>query len=116
MNTFQKSAAVWNSFFTRLMRVPLLDKVIGKSTAIITYTGRKSGKTISLPVSFSRSGETLTVRVMMPDKKNWWRNFTGTGDRVTVDIAGVERAGHAVTSRSDSGAVSVRIDLESSAR
>ncbi|GGF10410.1 nitroreductase/quinone reductase family protein [Williamsia phyllosphaerae] len=112
MNTFQKSAAVWNKFFVTLMKAPVLEKVLGKSTALITYTGRKSGKSFSLPVSYKRDGDALAVAVMMPDKKNWWRNFDGDGGRVMVEIAGVARPGHAVTVHDPKGRMSVSITLD----
>ncbi len=112
MNTFQKSAAAWNKLFVTLMRAPVLDRVLGKSTALISYTGRKSGRAFSLPVSYKRDGDAVAVAVMMPDKKNWWRNFDGNGGRVTVEIAGVARPGHAVTVRDSEGRVSVNITLD----
>lgn len=93
------------------MSAPVLDKIFGKSMVLITYTGRKSGKTFSLPVAFRQKGNELLIGVAMPDKKNWWRNFLDEGDQVTVKLQGVDRAGHAVSRRNDAGQVSVKVTL-----
>lgn len=112
MNTFQKVSAATNKVVVAAMKVPMLAKLLGRSMVVITYTGRRSGKTFSLPVTPTQKGNELVVGVALPDKKNWWRNFLGDGDRVTVARAGVERVGHAVSSRGDKGQVTVRVTLD----
>ncbi|AMY54187.1 nitroreductase family deazaflavin-dependent oxidoreductase [Rhodococcus fascians] len=112
MNTFQKSAAAFNKVFMVVMKAPVLDRVLGRSMGILTYTGRKSGKRITLPLAISRKGEHLKVRVAMPDKKNWWRNFVDGGGRVDVDLGGVQYSGLATATRDDRGRVSVDIALD----
>lgn len=112
MNTFQKAAAAINKVVVAAMSVPFVDKLVGGSIAQIAYTGRKSGKTFSLPVSYTRKNDELLVRVAMPEKKNWWRNFLNEGDRMSVTIHGHERSGHAVSTRDDQGRVSVKITLD----
>ena len=82
--------------------------------AAISYTGRKSGRTITLPVGYERAGDTVTIRVLMPDQKAWWRNFLGAGAQLAIELDGVERTGHAVARRGDDGAVSVTVDLDGS--
>ena len=47
----------------------------------------------------------------MPDAKQWWRNFLGTGGPISLNLDGVDRAGHAVASRDDRGRVTVTVDL-----
>ncbi|OZC71412.1 hypothetical protein CH251_16465 [Rhodococcus sp. 06-462-5] len=113
MNTFQKSAAAFNRVFMVVMKAPVLDRVLGRSMGILTYTGRKSGKKISLPLAIGRKGDHLKVRVAMPDKKNWWRNFTNDGGgRVDVDLGGVHHTGLATATRDDRGRVTVDIALD----
>ncbi|WP_377449359.1 nitroreductase/quinone reductase family protein [Rhodococcoides fascians] len=116
MNTFQKSAAGFNKVFMVVMKAPVLDRVLdrvlGRSMGILTYTGRKSGKRITLPLAISRKGEHLKVRVAMPDKKNWWRNFVDGGGRVDVDLGGVRYSGLATSTRDDRGRVSVDITVD----
>ncbi len=112
MNTFQKSAAAFNRVFVVVMKAPVLDRVLGRSMGILTYTGRRSGKKISLPLAIGRKGDHLKVRVAMPDKKNWWRNFTNDGRRVDVDLGGVHYSGLARATRDDRGRVTVDIALD----
>ncbi len=59
------------------------------------------------------SGDTLTINVVAPDSKNWWRNFLGAGAPITlVNLDGTDRTGHAVTRRDDKGRVSVTVRLD----
>ena len=53
MNTFQKYVALWNKAFFVIMKVPVLDKLLGQSMGVLAYTGCKSGKKISLSVAFT---------------------------------------------------------------
>jgi hypothetical protein len=78
---------------------------------IITYTGRRSGRTFSTPVAYKRDGNTVTIGVQMPDAKNWWRNFLDGGP-ITLQFAGVHRTGHAVSRRDDQGRVTVTVQLD----
>ena len=64
---------------------------------VIRYIGRRSGKSFETPVNYRRSGDKIVIRVMSPDSKNWWRNFTGDGGPITlVKFDGADRTGHAV--------------------
>ena len=47
----------------------------------------------------------------MPDRKNWWRNFTGEGAPLTLTLEGEEHSGHAVSTRDEKGQVTVRVTL-----
>ncbi|NMM85636.1 hypothetical protein B2J88_14870 [Rhodococcus sp. SRB_17] len=112
MNTFQKIAAAVNKIVLATTHIPVLGKYAGKSMLVLTYTGRKSGKTFTLPVSFTQSGNELTIRVALPDKKNWWRNFRNEGAPVTATLNGVDRTGHAVSHRDARGRVTVTVTLD----
>ena len=77
---------------------------------MVTYTGRRSGRTFSIPVGYTRDGDRVTIRVELAERKNWWRNFTGEGGPLLVRLDGVDREGHAVAARGDRGVtVSVRL-------
>lgn len=78
---------------------------------IITYTGRRSGRTFSTPVAYKRAGDKVTIGVQMPDAKNWWRNFVDGGP-ITLRLDGVHRTGHAVSRRDDRGRVTVSVHLD----
>jgi hypothetical protein len=78
---------------------------------VITYTGRRSGRTFSIPVSYRRRGDEIEVAANLPDAKTWWRNFLGAGGPVSLTLDGTERAGHAVAHRDADGRVEVHIRL-----
>ena len=46
---------------------------------MITYTGRRSGRTFTIPVAYRRRGDEIEIAANMPDAKTWWRNFLGDG-------------------------------------
>jgi hypothetical protein len=117
-----------NTYVRRVMRAaPLLNVpvaamansrlfggIVGRNVAVITYTGRRSGRTISTPVSYRRTGDELQIAANMPEAKNWWRNFIGDGAPLSVRLNGVERVGHAVAQRDASGRVTVQVRLPAS--
>lgn len=78
---------------------------------ILTYTGRRSGRTFSTPVAYKRDGNAVTIGVRMPDAKNWWRNFLDGGP-ITLQLDGVSRTGQAISRRDDQGRVTVTVQLD----
>ncbi|MGV9861022.1 nitroreductase/quinone reductase family protein [Rhodococcus koreensis] len=114
MNAFQRVAKIVNSVVTPLLHAPVLGRRMSKTVAIVSYTGRRSGKTISTPVNYLQQNDsTIAIGVMAPDKKTWWRNFYPDPAPMTIDIAGVERSGTAIAHRDDNGAVNVELTLDS---
>lgn len=90
---------------------PRFGGLISGNIAMLTYTGRRSGRTVSIPVGYRRSGDEISIGVSMPDAKTWWRNFLGDGGPLSLRLDGVERAGHAVAHRDDDGAVTITVRL-----
>ncbi|WP_245930309.1 nitroreductase/quinone reductase family protein [Allonocardiopsis opalescens] len=84
---------------------------VSRHITIITYTGRRSGRTFSTPVGYRRAGDTVTIGVRLPDAKSWWRNFTGDGGTVRLDLDGSGRTGHATAHRDAKGRVTVTVRL-----
>ncbi len=70
----------YNPIVKFLLRSPLHGAMSG-STLLITYTGRKSGKRYSLPVSYIRKHNTLTS--VSSRSRIWWRNLRG---EATVEL------------------------------
>jgi len=73
-------------FVTGTMKFVLRSPVHGlvsKTVLLITFTGRKSGKTYTTPVDYSQSGDLVTVFT----HANWWKNLRG-GAPVTLRIRG----------------------------
>ncbi|MET0899470.1 MAG: hypothetical protein ABWY45_16300 [Mycobacterium sp.] len=101
-----------NTAVTGLTHTPLLGPVLSRYITEISYTGRKSGRSFTLPIGYRRSGDTVTIAVSMPDKKNWWRNFLGAGAPLSIRLDGTDRPAHAVSSRDAKGRVTVVATLD----
>lgn len=112
MSFFQRLARVFNRAVTPALRLPVVRSLVGGSMTELSYTGRKSGREFRLPVAYRRRGDEVTVAVAMPDRKSWWRNFTGEGARLGLTLDGRQRSGHAVSTRDEQGRVLVRIALD----
>jgi hypothetical protein len=79
--------------------------------ALITYTGRRSGRRYTIPVGYQMNGAQMTITVGSPDRKVWWRSLTGAGAPVELIVRGRRRTGHAVAIRAgDQALVRVAVD------
>jgi hypothetical protein len=104
---------IFNTIFVALIDAPVLGGLVRRGLINIRYVGRRSGKTFETPVGYRRSGDTITIRVSMPDGKSWWRNFLGEGGPITLlKLDGADRTGHAVADRDDEGRVKVTVQLD----
>ena len=101
----------FNNVIIKLRTAPLVGKFVRKGLTVVSYTGRRSGRTFTTPVGYRRTGDVVEIRVMMPDAKTWWRNFTGEGGPLTLELDGAQRTGHATSHRDDQGRVTVRVRL-----
>lgn len=73
-----------NFFVASIINTPL-HPMLGKSLAVITVTGSRTGKRYSTPVNVMRDGEIFTV-VSLRDR-TWWRNLRG-GNQGQIRVAG----------------------------
>lgn len=92
-------------FVTQTMKFVLrspMHGMVSKTVLLITFTGRKSGKTYTTPVDNSRDGD----QVYIFTHANWWRNLLG-GAPVTLRIQGREFQGLAEPIAEDKGDVAV---------
>jgi hypothetical protein len=76
----------FNACVLGLRSSPRFGKAVSRSLTVVTYTGRRSGTTFSIPVGYRRAGDVVTIGVRFPDAKGWWRNFTGDGAPLTVRV------------------------------
>jgi F420H(2)-dependent quinone reductase len=106
-----RAAPLFNAPVAAMANSPRLGASLRRSITLITYTGRRSGRTFSIPVAYRRRGDEIDIAANMPDVKTWWRNFVGDGAPISLKLDGVERAGHAVAHRDDTGRVTVRVRL-----
>jgi deazaflavin-dependent oxidoreductase (nitroreductase family) len=70
---------VGNVLVSGVLRSPA-HRLLSGSTGLIRYTGRRSGRTITTPTQYTRSGDDLLILVGHPEAKAWWRNFLGDRD------------------------------------
>lgn len=61
---------------------------------LLSYTGRVSGRRVTIPVGYQRSGDRVTILVSEASAKRWWRNFREPAD-VSLRIRGRNRRGRA---------------------
>jgi len=108
-----RAAPVFNAPVAAIAKSPRFGALLRRNVTLITYTGRRSGRTFSLPVSYRRRGDEIDITPNMPDAKTWWRNFVGDGSPISLTLDGAERAGHAVAHRDDKGRVTVHVRLTS---
>ena len=79
----QESATIppfFNKIMSTVLRSPL-HGMVSKSIMLITFTGRKSGKTYTTPISYTRDGNLVTAFT----HAKWARNLVG-GAPVTLMI------------------------------
>jgi hypothetical protein len=112
MGAFQRVAAVANSVVKPLVLSPRWGRLVEGQMTVITYTGRRSGRTFTTPVAHKRHGDEVTIKVEFPDQKNWWRNFLDEDGPISVRLQGVECDGKATAVRDSHGKVKVTIVLK----
>jgi deazaflavin-dependent oxidoreductase (nitroreductase family) len=78
------SESLGNKFMKFMINLPL-GGLMGESLAVITVTGRKSGKLISTPINVVKVGNSYTV--ISSRDRTWWRNLRG-GASATLRVAG----------------------------
>ena len=98
---------LYNPLVKWLLRSPL-HGVMSGSTLLLAFTGRKSGKAYSTPISYGREGE--TVWLITNPKYTWWKNFQ-TPAPVTLWIANVERRGTAQVQKVSPAEMAQKIQL-----
>jgi len=107
--------AVWNRTANPVVRLVLrspLHQLLSRRTALITVTGRRSGREFTFPVGNEHGGDSVRITVGWPEHKRWWRNLTDAGAPVRMRLRGVERFGHAVARGDDRSGVTVEIAFD----
>jgi deazaflavin-dependent oxidoreductase (nitroreductase family) len=65
---------IGNAFMKAMINSPL-HGLLGERFAVITVTGRKSGRAITTPINVSRDDNSYTV--VSTRDRTWWRNLRG---------------------------------------
>ena len=81
----------YNPLVTWLLRSPLRRLADG-GTLLFTYTGRKSGRAYTFPISYALTAN--GVRLLTAPQKTWWKNL-GESAPVTLWLRGAARTGRA---------------------
>jgi hypothetical protein len=106
--------ALFNKTANRLVRALLRSpahRLVSGRLALITVTGRRSGRRFTFPVGYRQDDDEVTIGVGWPDRKVWWRNLRNGGAPVTLRLRGAERHGRAEVREGEGGvAVHVRLD------
>jgi hypothetical protein len=87
--------ALWNRTGNQLVLLLLRSpahQLLDRRLALITVTGRLSGREHTLPVGYKQDGARVRIPVMWPDRKLWWRNLRG-GAPVRLRVRGKDRSG-----------------------
>jgi len=64
----------FNPLVCALLRSPL-HWIASSGLALITVTGRRTGKRYTIPVGYQRDADVLVVLVSEARGKQWWRNY-----------------------------------------
>ena len=91
-----------NPIMRGLLRSPL-HGVTSHNIGIVHFTGRKSGRMLNTPLSYTREGN--TVRLLSNQSTQWWLNFQGEGVRVEMEISRQRHPGTATLLEGDSEAL-----------
>jgi deazaflavin-dependent oxidoreductase (nitroreductase family) len=96
----------YNPIITFILRSPFHFLVSGMYL-LITFTGRKSGRTYTTPVQFKQEGRTL--KFVTRRGRAWWRNLNG-GAPVSVRVRGRTQTGTASVLPGDDAALAAEIE------
>lgn len=83
----------YNPIMRWLLRSPL-HFIVSQNMMLMTYTGRKSGKTYTVPMNYLENGDRLST--ISSRDRVWWRNLRGGGD-VILRLRGKDIPAHAET-------------------
>ena len=84
-------------------------RLLSGQLALITVTGRLSGREYTIPVLYKRDGGTVRIEVGWPERKRWWRNLTGAGAPVRMRVGNEEYRGLAVARGDEVAGVTVEV-------
>ncbi|HEX2907459.1 MAG TPA: nitroreductase/quinone reductase family protein [Phototrophicaceae bacterium] len=87
-----KPPASLNSIMKVWLRLPLLHRLVSRQLLLLMFTGRKSGKSYTIPVGYLRQGQTIII--LTKRFRTWWRNFQDSLP-VTVRVEGQDHRAQA---------------------
>ncbi len=73
-----------------ILRIPGLQRLVGRSTALVSFTGRRSGRQFTTPVTYARANDHIVLTYHRG--RNWFRNLS-SNSQVQLRLAGREVEG-----------------------
>jgi F420H(2)-dependent quinone reductase len=99
-----------NPILKALLRSPLHGVASGR-LALITVTGRRTGRRFTFPVGYTKRDDRVTIGVGWPERKVWWRNLRQPAP-VKMRIRGQSYTGTAVADGDEQSGVRVNVTLD----
>jgi hypothetical protein len=99
-----------NPLVRAVLRSPA-HRLLSGQMALITVTGRTSGREYTIPVGYRREDENVTIGVGWPERKRWWRNLREPAP-VSLRLSGRERTGQARAIGDERSGVRVEVRLD----
>ncbi len=81
-----------NSVMKWALTTPGLQGLVGQRVALLSFTGRKTGKLYTIPVSYDRHDDVATI--ITKRQRKWWHNFESPIE-VELRLAGLVYTGKA---------------------
>lgn len=81
-----------NNWMKWALTTPGIQKVVGQGVALLSFTGRRTGKPYTIPVSYQRDGDVVAMTTKR--QRRWWHNFESPIE-VELRLAGRKYAGTA---------------------
>jgi deazaflavin-dependent oxidoreductase (nitroreductase family) len=88
-----------------------LHPLLSRSLALITVTGRRSGRRYTFPVGNRQDGDRVLIKVGWPERKHWWRNLRDAG-QVEMLIRSTRHKGQALARGDERTGVTVEVQLD----
>jgi hypothetical protein len=82
----------WNRVVVDLLLSPF-HRTMSGSVVVLRFVGRRSGRAITLPVEYARSGGLVTVCAAHAARKQWWRSFADGPRPVHIVVRGERLVG-----------------------
>lgn len=80
-----------------------LHRLLSRGLALVTVTGRRSGRRYTIPVGYLETSDAIVVLVGDAPTKTWWRNYLDGGP-IDILLRGSWRRGTAIVVAPDADA------------
>lgn len=96
-----------NAFMRWALNTPGIQKMIGQGVALLSFRGRKTNQPYSIPISYQREGDIVTI--ITKRQRKWWHNFESPIE-VQMRLAGQDYTGKAEIETDDTGTLEFMIE------